>query len=202
MRKLVERYRRYYNMEEWRDIEDYKGKYQVSNIGRVKSLERTIWTGKGYYKTLPERILKLRKRKDGYLQIKLYKDGAEKVYLVHRLVSEAFIPNPNNLPEINHKDENKQNNCVDNLEWCSRSYNNRYNGRAKKAGKKLAEKLSKPVYSISKESGLITYWKSATVASRQIGISQSNICNCLKGKRKSTGGFYWIYSESEEVANE
>ena len=189
-------------MEEWRDIEDYKGKYQVSNIGRVKSLERTIWTGKGYYKTLPERILKLRKRKDGYLQIKLYKDGAEKVYLVHRLVSEAFIPNPNNLPEINHKDENKQNNCVDNLEWCSRSYNNRYNGRAKKAGKKLAEKLSKPVYSISKESGLITYWKSATVASRQIGISQSNICNCLKGKRKSTGGFYWIYSESEEVANE
>lgn len=187
--------------EIWKPVRNYEGLYEVSNMGRVKSVERMKWCGKGYYKA-PERILKLKKRKDGYLQIKLHKDGAEKVYLVHRLVSEAFIPNPNNLPEVNHKDEDKTNNHIDNLEFCSRLYNNTYNGRAKKAGKKLAEKLSKPVYSISKESGLITYWKSATVASRQIGISQSNICACLKGKRKSAGGFYWQYSDSEEVCDE
>ena len=186
-------------MEEWKDIEGYEGRYQVSNTGKVKSLERTVWnSGRGYYRTVPEKILKAYPDRYGYLYVVLCKDGKDKKGKIHRLVAQAFLPNTSNLPDVNHKDENKQNNYVENLEWCSKLYNNTYNGRAKKVGKKN----SKPVYSINKESGLITYWESAKEAERQTGISNSHICRCLKGNLKSTGGFYWHYADSEEVANE
>ena len=184
-------------MEEWRDIKGFEGYYQISNMGRVKSVERTVWDSRGYYKTISEKILKPYAGGDGYLQLNLSKDGKVEKPLVHRLVATAFLENSEGYKEINHKDENKQNNCVDNLEWCSRSYNNRYNDKAKKAGKKTAEKLSKPVYSINKESGLITYWESAKVASRQTGIASSNICACLKGRQKSCGNHYWFYADDD-----
>ena len=182
--------------EIWKDIEGYEGLYQISNMGRVKSLERTVRNGNGY-RTVQERILK--PYGDDYLQVNLSKDGKIEQPLVHRLVATAFLENTEGYKEINHKDENKQNNCVDNLEWCSRSYNNRYNDKAKKAGKKTAEKLSKPVYSINKESGLITYWESAKVASRQTGIASSNICACLKGRQKSCGNHIWFYADDEDA---
>ena len=103
-------------MEEiWKPIKGYESLYEVSNLGRVKSLK---W-GK-------ERILRTDKSNNGYLRVVLCKDGKKKKYLVHRLVCESFLPNSNNLPEVNHKDENKTNNKVDNLEWCDRTYNNRY----------------------------------------------------------------------------
>lgn len=112
-------------MEIWKDIEGYEGLYQVSNEGRVKS----FWSGK-------EKILKQHNCK-GYLEVGLYKkEDKQKYKLIHRLVAETFIPNPNNLPQINHKDENKTNNSVDNLEWCSRSYNINYGSRNEKVGKK------------------------------------------------------------------
>ena len=104
-------------MEEWRDIEGYEGLYQISNLGRVKSFPRP---------TTPGGILKTIKRKDGYCSIKLSKNGKVKKVLVHRLVAKAFIPNTNNLPIINHKDENPSKNIVDNLEWCDYKYNNNY----------------------------------------------------------------------------
>ena len=181
--------------EIWKDIEGYEGYYMVSNMGNVKSLERTVWYNGGHYKK-SERILKADKEGSGYYQVWLCKDGKRDRYKVHRLVAQAFIPNPNNLPFINHRDENKQNNCMENLEWCSRSYNNTYNGRAKKVGKKN----SKPVYSISKESGLVTYWESAKEAERILGISSSHICSCCKGKLNSCGGFYWMYANTDDNA--
>ena len=151
----------------------------------------------------------------GYLQVKLWKDGKDKKYMINRLVAQAFLPNPDNLPEVNHKDEDKTNNKVENLEWCTRAYNLTYNGRAEKVGKKLrgrkqseehikkrAEKTSKPVYSIDKESGLITYWESIREAENCTGISKGNICDCLKGRQKSAGGYTWHYVESEEVCDE
>ena len=184
--------------EIWKPVRNYEGLYEVSNMGRVKSLERTVRIGRGY-RIVPEKILKAEKNNHGYLQLHLYREGKRKLCRIHRLVAIAFLENHNNLPEVNHKDENKQNNCVENLEWCSRSYNNTYNDKAKKAGKKI----SKPVYSIDKESGLITYWESAKVAGRILGIDSSHITRCCKGKIKSIGGFYWHYaSDSEEVANE
>ena len=167
--------------EEWRDIKGYEGKYMVSNLGRVKSLN--------YSNTGKEGILNARDNGKGYLRVILWKDGKDKKYRINRLVAQAFIPNPDNLPEVNHKDEDKTNNRVENLEWCSRQYNVEYS-------------QGKAVIGINKVSGLIVEFPSAREAERQIGINSRNICACLKGRQKSTGGYYWIYAESEEVANE
>lgn len=106
-------------MEVWKDVVGYEGIYQVSSLGRIKSVNY-------YRKTNREQVRKPCKRKDGYLSIALSKDGKTITKTVHRIVATAFIPNPNNLEMINHKDEDRTNNSVDNLEWCSRSYNQIY----------------------------------------------------------------------------
>lgn len=102
----------------WRDIPNYEGKYQVSNTGRVRSLN--------YGRTGKIKVLKQGTKDNGYKVVVIYKNGKRKKYLVHRLVAQAFIPNPNNYPIINHKDENKTNNAVWNLEWCTYEYNVNY----------------------------------------------------------------------------
>lgn len=192
--------------EEWRPVRNYEGLYEVSNMGNVKSLN--------YNHTGKEGILKAKKNSSGYLQVHLYKDGKAKFYTVHKLVAQAFCKNPEGYTEINHKDEDKTNNNADNLEWCSRSYNNSYNDKAKKAGKKIAEKLrgrkqseetikkrveklSKPVLGINKINGLILEFPSTMEASRQTGIDQGNITRCCQGKRNSCGGFYWMYANAD-----
>lgn len=119
-------------MEVWKDIPGYEGLYQVSNLGGVKSIKRPDAAGS---RLLREKILKPTIGTRGYLNVGLRKDNMQKKIEVHRLVAMAFIPNPQNLPQVNHKDEDKVNNCVDNLEWCSRSYNVNYgtrNGRMTK----------------------------------------------------------------------
>ena len=190
--------------EEWRPVKDYENLYMVSNMGRVKSLERTVRNGKGCYRTVPERILKAGKNNNGYLQVQLHQDGKRKVYLVHRLVATVFCENQMGYNEVNHLDEDKENNCADNLEWCNRSYNLTYNGRAKKVGKKSAEKLtnnpkiSKPIIGIDKVTGLIVEFPSAHEAERETGINQGSITKCCKGKYKSAGNFYWYYADTEE----
>lgn len=169
-------------MEEiWKDIEDYKGKYQISNLGRVKSLN--------YSNTGKEGIINAKDNSKGYLRVRLYKDGKRKNYRVNRLVAQTFLPNPSNLPEVNHIDQDKHNNCVDNLEWCTTQYNVEYS-------------QGKAVIGISKVSGLILEFPSIREAEKQMGISHSHICECCKGKRKSAKGFYWHYANSEEVCNE
>ena len=168
--------------EIWKDIEGYEGLYQVSNRGNVKSLN--------YRHTGKEGILKGNDNGDGYLQVKLLKDDKGKNYKIHRLVAQAFLDNSNNLPEVNHKDENKQNNCVQNLEWCDRAYNNNYGTRT--------EKTCKPVFSVDKESGLIMWWQSANEAERCTGINHSNIIKCCQGKRKSVGNHTWFYDDDNE----
>ena len=167
--------------EIWKDIEDYEGRYQVSNMGNAKSLN--------YRRTGKERILKTRKTSDGYLLVTLYKDGKMKTYYVHRLVATAFCENPEGYTEINHIDQDKTNNKVDNLEFCSRSYNINYGTR----NKRIAEKLGKPVIAIDKRTGLILEFPSALEAERETGIANGSIIQCCKGKRNSAGGFYWMY---------
>ena len=169
-------------MEEWRDIKGYEGKYMVNNLGRVKSLN--------YRNTGKEGIMEPHDNGKGYLRVQLCKDGKGKWYRINRLVAQAFLPNPNNLPEVNHIDKDKTNNKVENLEWCTTQYNVEYS-------------KAKAVIGIDKVSGLILKFPSIMEAERQTGISNKHICDCLKGRQKSTGGFYWHYaSESEEVANE
>ena len=118
--------------ESWKDIKDFEGLYQVSNRGKVKRIKSIIVDiSQGGVRTreIPERLLKQSFAGCGYCSVMLSKNGKVRRFNVHRLVAEAFIPNPSNLPEINHKDENKTNNCVDNLEWCTSKYNANYGNR-------------------------------------------------------------------------
>lgn len=129
-------------MENWKDIKEFEGYYQVSDMGRVRSVDRMVWNGRNYY--LVKGSIKIpTTTKDGYLQVKLNKDGIHKMMLVHRLVAEAFIPNPENKPCINHKSERKNENTVDNLEWCTVSYNNSYNGRNDRVSRTMKERYSR-----------------------------------------------------------
>lgn len=122
--------------EEWRDIKGYEGLYQVSNLGRVKALTRTVKrNGKDMH--LNEKILKVQKNPYGYCLVTLSSNGVEKHIMVHRLVAEAFIVKADVSFEVNHIDENKANNRVDNLEWCTHRYNNLYKDKAKRSGQKL-----------------------------------------------------------------
>ena len=178
-------------MEEiWKPVRNYEGLYEglyeVSNTGKVKSLN--------YRKTGKERILKTYDNGHGYLFVVLSKEGNREQPLVHVLVATAFLPNPNNLPEVNHNDEDKTNNCVENLEYCSKLYNINYGTGIKRR----AEKRSKPVFSVDKESGLIMWWQSAHEADRCTGISNGNIIKCCQGKQKSAGGHIWFYADDNE----
>lgn len=114
-------------MEEiWKDIQGYEGLYQISNYGRVKSLERIVRKSNGVLQPRQERIMAKRVSTDGYYIAKLSRDGHSKSIAIHRLVASHFIPNPNNLPEVNHKDFDRTNNHVDNLEWCTHLDNIKY----------------------------------------------------------------------------
>jgi len=112
-------------MEEWKDVRGYEGIYKVSSHGRVKSLQRVGYGGR----IIDERIMKLNPDSDGYLILGLHKNGKTETKKVHRLVAESFVENPNGFKEVNHKDENKTNNCVENLEWCTTKYNLTYGHR-------------------------------------------------------------------------
>lgn len=113
------------DMEKWKPIPDYENLYEVSSYGRVKSLEKYRYNNGGK-QLLKERILRPINNGNGYFMVRLYKNKTNKYYLIHRLVAEAFIPNPDNLPMINHRDEDKTNNVADNLEWCDAKYNSNY----------------------------------------------------------------------------
>ena len=118
--------------EEWRPIVGYEGLYEVSNTGQVRSLDMYVKSKSKSYRLHKGKVLSPGKDTDGYLKVCLSCNGKNKMFFVHRLAAQAFIPNPDNLPEINHKDENPGNNSVDNLEWCDRSYNNTYGTRQDK----------------------------------------------------------------------
>lgn len=172
-------------MEEWKDIPNCKG-YQASNNGKVKSISRVVWNGKGYY-TIPEKILKPTIHKQGYEYLNLCINGKTKRVFVHRLVAETFIDNSNNYPIINHKDENKQNNNVDNLEWCTYEYNNNY-GTHKGINKKK-------IIQLDKSDNEIKIWNSIQEASEYLSIPRNNIYCVLCRKRKSAGGYRWKYKD-------
>ena len=178
--------------EIWKDIQGYEELYQVSNLGRVKSLN--------YRKTGKEKTLRLRNHKTGYVYIGLSKNGETKHYRVHRLVAETFISNPNNYLEVNHKDENPSNNRVDNLEWCTHTYNVYYGARNKRISNKLKNykrteeherKVKENLLKKKKKVVCVTTGKefnSIKDAAIYYGLKNgTHITNCCKGKRKSAG---------------
>ena len=175
------------NTEQWRMIPDYEGLYMVSNLGRVKSLN--------YNGTGQERIMKPTVYSGGYFRVKLWKNKIPKLYLVHRLVAQTFIQNPDNLPEINHKDENPANNRVENLEWCDRKYNINYGTRTEKYIRTNTNgKKSKQVVQNSLDGEAIKVWPSTSEIQRQLGFRSGNISNCCKGRQKTAYGFVWKYA--------
>lgn len=178
--------------EIWKDVVGYEGLYQVSNLGRVKSLN--------YNRTGKEKIMKPISHKYGYLKVNLRKNNSEKKFLIHRLVAQAFLPNPNNLPQVNHKDENPSNNIVTNLEYCDAKYNSNYGTRNEKLSINLTNRkdLSKVVLQIDKNTNvIINIFPSIREAERQTGCSNKNIQRCCKGKSKSAYGYKWSYKESQ-----
>ena len=157
-----------------KDIKNYEGLYAITSCGKVWSYRSKIF-------------LKPQVEKNGYLTVGLYKNGQKKVYFIHRLVSEAYIPNLEGLPQVNHKDENKANNCLQNLEWCDASYNINYGTRN--------EKIKKPILQYDLDGNFIREWPSAT----DVGIEVcGNICNCLKGRQKTAYGYKWKYKNEED----
>lgn len=158
--------------------------YQVSNSGKVRSLRRNI-------------ILKSRITRKGYERVVLRTNNIPKDYYIHRLVANAFIPNPDNLPQVNHKDENKTNNCVDNLEWCTQKYNINYGtGIARRIQLfNTNGKCYKPVLQYTLEGIFIKEWKSIIDVQRNLGFCQSHISACCRNIIKTAYSYIWKYKK-------
>ena len=170
-------------MEEiWKDIKNYENYYQVSNLGRVRSLDRTIKDirSERLYKG---KILKQSLCNWGYLTVSLKKSSKSKKFLVHRLVAEAFLPNPDMLEVVNHKDENKLNNCVSNLEWSTLKDNMLYSKRSNK----------RSILQYDKTGKFIKIWNSITEAAEHFKVDISLLSQCLSGKNASAANYVWRY---------
>lgn len=172
--------------EKWENIQKFEG-YQISNFGSVKSLKRQIFRKNGRVQSIKEKIIKPYNNQYGYLKVNLHKNKKLYSLYVHRLVAEAFISNPNNYEEINHKDENKLNNCVNNLEWCSHRYNCNYGTKTERQKTKKSKKIIQ--YNINKEY-IKTY---NSIKEAQELCKCHNISLCCRGKRRTSGGYIWEF---------
>ena len=171
--------------EIWRDIVGYEGLYQVSNTGKVRNKKR--------------KILKPQLFSCGYLYVALYKNRKMKYFRIHRLVAQAFIPNPNNYPIVNHRDENRQNNLVENLEWCDQKYNVSYGTATERRAKTNTNhpSYSKIVLQYDLNGNFIKEWPSTMEIQRQMGYTNTNISACCLGKYKQRYGFKWQYKKGD-----
>ena len=175
--------------EEWRDVVGYEGLYQVSDQGRVKSLERKVSHWRGGERIQKECILKPDVSKDGYLRAGLWAGGKRKWLRIHRLVCEAFHENHDNKPQVNHINEDKTDNRACNLEWATARENSNFGTRNERLGKAQ----SKPVAQYAQDGELIKVWQSTNEVERQTGFSHGYICKTANGKYKQAYGFIWKY---------
>ena len=188
--------------EEWKDIKGFEGKYQASSLGRIRSLNYRGNTGKVH-------ILKPQNCSNGYLRVDLYDKNYKCIHrTVHSLVADAFLPNPLNLPCVNHKDENKHNCTLSNLERCTHKYNSNYGTSILRTKEKLRQKKGLNVKALEKTRKKVNQYtingiylktyKSIADAARELNlINGCNISYCCKGKRKTAYGYVWRYADEE-----
>lgn len=168
--------------EIWKDIPGYEGIYYASNKGLIRSKNG---------------ILKPSVHRDGYLKVVFCVKGRRKTFQVHRLIAQTFIPNPNNLPQINHKDEDKTNNCVENLEWCTMDYNIHYGTGQKRCRNRGLPRNTKAVIQLSLEGEYINEYPSVIEAHRKTGANMANIRSCALGIYRQSGGYKWKYKSQK-----
>ena len=172
--------------EIWKDVIGFEGHYQVSNKGKVRSIKNNKIKELKPYKEI---------KRCGYLSVYLRLPGQKFTKKVHRLVAEAFIPNPNGFPEVNHIDENKENNCVENLEWCTGEYNLCYGTRLKRISE--SNKMKVAQYSLNGE--LLEVFNSQGEAAEKTNSTQGGISDCIRGRIKTHNGYVWKkYFENNE----
>jgi len=169
--------------EIWKSHPEYAG-IEVSTFGRVRTLDR-VTSSEKYTRFVKGRVLKQYNNTNGYLQVKIPIAGKWTTKSVHRLVAQTYIPNPDELPQVNHLDCNRKNNNVENLEFCDNSYNQKYR---EKFGISNTELLSKPVFAINLTTLEVLHFSSQTEASRELGVFQPSINAVIKGKRKQACG--------------
>jgi hypothetical protein len=187
--------------ETWIDVPQFEQSYQVSNLGRVRSKDRTIkkknrWGFECDF-AIKGKMLSQVKVDDKYLVVTLLKNGHASQLKVHRIVAMAFITNPNGYKEVNHKDENKLNNEVSNLEWCDRKYNANYGTAVERMRAKTRNRkdTSKPVYQYTLDGELVNVFPSCNEAQRCTGVDHASIARCCHKRTKSAGGFTWNFKE-------
>jgi len=193
--------------EIWCDIKGYEGMYQISNLGHVRSLDRWEWNGINFWHRKGQ-LMKTYEKENGYWFVTLRKNNKPKCFYVHRLVAQAFIPNPKELPEINHKSEVKSENFVENLEWISCKDNNNYGtknermktnkswiNKHKKALKNAHKAHEKAVYIIY-PNGTDELFESMKKASEAVDILKSNVSKCCRGVVKSSHGYHFEYADA------
>lgn len=181
-------------MEEiWKDIPGYEGIYKISNLGKIKALR--IWTGRMYIKR--EVLLKPTIARNGYYRITLSNNKKVKYVNMHRLIAETFIPNPNNYSYINHIDGNKQNNNINNLEWCTQSHNIKEAVRIglRKTKTRGESPNSRKVNQYDLSGNLIKEWNSMVEINEELGFDYTCISRCCSGIYKKSYGFIWKYRE-------
>lgn len=181
--------------EVWKDIQGYEGLYQVSDLGRVKSLERIVKRNNQMLK-INGKILTPKTQKNGYKSVYLCKNATKTKAYIHRLVAKEFLANPYELDVVNHRDENPANNQLKNLEWCSHKYNMNYGTQIERR----KAKVSKKVNQYDQDMNLIKTWNSTREAERN-GYNSTLISLCCKGKNGSHKGYQWRYSECENQNN-
>lgn len=189
-------------IEEWRDIKNYEGVYQISSLGRIRSLDRYV-DDKGHKRFVKGKTLKPSKHKDDYEYVVLY-DRKHK--MIHRLVAENFIDNPENKRTVNHINGDKSDNRVINLEWCTHKENinkaweiglYQISEKQRENGRKRGKNNCKKVIQMDKQYKILKVWDSITEASKTLNINLNTISNCAK-RRKSyntAGGYIWRYAE-------